>query len=86
MWFHVVCGMRCYCHEECAPCKSVDLKSVQLNVTKSVTKIMKDGGSIELTKLIDSVYTKSVIDKIVNACKTGQQDCFDLPVAFKTCH
>lgn len=51
-----------------------------------MTKIMKDGGSIELTKLIDSVYTESVIDKIVNACKTGQQDCFDLPVAFKTCH
>lgn len=34
--------------------KSVDLKSVQGNILKSVTRITKGGGDIKLTRLIGS--------------------------------
>lgn len=38
--------------------KSVDLKSVQENILKSVKRITKSDGGIEMTRLIDSVYTR----------------------------
>ena len=45
--------------------KTVDLKSMQGNILRSLMKITKSGGGIELAKLIGKSKTGSVKDKLV---------------------
>lgn len=62
--------------------KGVDLKFLQGKVLICVTRITKGSGSIKLTRLSKLCG----YSKLENDCEAERQVCFDLLMAFKTCH